>query len=43
MSTIAKSWVGFFCAAVCVASPMAKPTVTMMPHLSLMNVLMFRV
>ena len=40
-STIAKSWVGFALAALSVAAAIRKPTVTMMPHFSPRNVLMF--
>ena len=36
-------WVGCFWAAVWVAAAMSKPTVTMIPQFSPMNVLMFGV
>ena len=40
-STIANFWLGCALAAASVAGPIRKPTVTMMPHFSLRNVLMF--
>ena len=41
--TIANFWLGFAFAAAFVASPIAKPRVTMMLHFWLMNVLMMGV
>ncbi len=39
-STIANFWFGFAFAAAAVASPIRNPTVTMIPHFWLMNVVM---
>ena len=40
-STIANFWVGLALAAACVAAPIRKPTVTMIPHFWPRNALMF--